>query len=48
MLNGIFRRMDLNADSKLTFNELAEAIKPTEVYFDKAFQLDDKEPISVQ
>jgi len=29
-LLGIFRRLDLNADTKLTFPEFAEAIKPTE------------------
>lgn len=32
-VNGIFRRLDLNADVKIAFNEFAEAIKPVDVYF---------------
>lgn len=32
-VNAIFRRLDLNADTKLAFNEFAEAIKPVDVYF---------------
>ncbi len=32
-INAIFRRLDLNADTKLAFNEFAEAIKPVDVYF---------------
>ena len=32
-INAIFRRLDLNADQKLAFNEFAEAIKPVDVYF---------------
>lgn len=29
----IFRRLDFNADVKLSFNEFADAIKPIDVYF---------------
>ena len=29
----IFRRLDLNADQKISFNEFAETIKPVDVYF---------------
>ena len=29
----IFRRLDLNADQKIAFNEFAETIKPVDVYF---------------
>lgn len=32
-VNGIFRRLDMNADCKIAFNEFAEAIKPIDVYF---------------
>lgn len=32
-INAIFRRLDLNADIRLAFNEFAEAIKPVDVYF---------------
>ena len=32
-VNAIFRRLDMNADTKLAFNEFAEAIKPVDVYF---------------
>lgn len=32
-INAIFRRLDLNADTKLAFSEFAEAIKPVDVYF---------------
>ena len=32
-INAIFRRLDLNADTKLAFTEFAEAIKPVDVYF---------------
>ncbi|CDW79671.1 ef hand family protein [Stylonychia lemnae] len=32
-INSIFRRLDVNADQKLAFNEFAEAIKPIDVYF---------------
>jgi Ca2+-binding EF-hand superfamily protein len=32
-INAIFRRLDLNADQKLAFNEFADAIKPIDVYF---------------
>ena len=32
-VNAIFRRLDLNADAKIAFNEFAEAIKPVNVYF---------------
>ncbi len=29
----IFRRLDLNADQKIAFNEFADTIKPIDVYF---------------
>jgi len=32
-INAIFRRLDMNADTRLAFNEFAEAIKPVDVYF---------------
>ena len=32
-VNGIFRRLDMNTDCKIAFNEFAEAIKPIDVYF---------------
>ena len=32
-VNAIFRRLDLNANTKLAFNDFAEAIKPVDVYF---------------
>ena len=32
-INAIFRRLDLNADCKITFNEFSAAIKPQDVYF---------------
>ena len=31
-INALFRRLDINADAKLTFGEFAEAIKPIDVY----------------
>ena len=31
-INGIFRRLDLNADCKIAFNEFAEAVKPVDIY----------------
>jgi len=31
-INAIYRRLDLNADAKITFNEFAEAIRPIDVY----------------
>ncbi len=37
-VNAIFRRLDLTADTKLSFNEFAQAMKPVDVYFT---QLDD-------
>ena len=32
-VNSIFRRLDIDADQKIAFNEFAEAIKPVDVYF---------------
>ena len=32
-VNGIFRRLDIDADVKIAFNEFADAIKPIDVYF---------------
>lgn len=32
-VNAIFRRLDYDANVKITFNEFAEAIKPIDVYF---------------
>lgn len=29
----IFRRLDINSDQKISFNEFAETIKPVDVYF---------------
>ena len=41
-LNAIFRRLDLNADVKISFQEFANAIKPIDVYF-----VDDKKSKSI-
>lgn len=45
-VNAIFRRLDLDADTKLAFNEFAEAIKPVDVYFtDKQAEFKNKRDI---
>ena len=41
-VNAIFRRLDLNADCKIAFNEFAEAIKPIDVYFNNDQVLKDE------
>jgi Ca2+-binding EF-hand superfamily protein len=42
-VNGIFRRLDIDADAKIAFNEFAEAIKPIDVYFTDVDDLNLKE-----